>query len=145
MGFPGGLGGNQSACNMETQIWSLVWWDPLEKGATNHLSILALRIPQTEEPGGYSPWGCRVRHDWVTNTTKIAWKSHTKLVLILTCKAWFYNSKSTWHWNDKPINNRRNCLFLLLTILSTSLIGIWRRMLRCICFKWSVSLRWTHF
>ena len=30
-----------------------------------HSSILAWRIPWTEEPGGYSPWGSqRVRHDW---------------------------------------------------------------------------------
>jgi len=28
-----------------------------------HSSILAWRIPQTEEPGGYSPWGGRVGHD----------------------------------------------------------------------------------
>ena len=24
-----------------------------------HSSILAWRIPWTEEPGGYSPWGCK--------------------------------------------------------------------------------------
>ena len=24
-----------------------------------HSSILAWEIPRTEEPGGYSPWGCR--------------------------------------------------------------------------------------
>ena len=28
--------------------------DPLEKGMANHCSILAWRIPWTEEPGGYS-------------------------------------------------------------------------------------------
>ena len=32
-----------------------------------HSSILAWEIPRTEEPGGYSPWGCkRVGHDLVT-------------------------------------------------------------------------------
>ena len=31
--------------------------DPLEKGMATHSSILAWRIPWTEEPGGYSPWG----------------------------------------------------------------------------------------
>ena len=30
----------------------LVWEDPLEKGMASHFSILAWRIPQTEEPGG---------------------------------------------------------------------------------------------
>jgi len=28
-----------------------------------HFSILDWRIPWTAEPGGYSPWGRRVRHN----------------------------------------------------------------------------------
>ena len=42
------------------EIWvrSLGWEDPLEKGTATHSSILAWRIPWTEEPGGlYNPWG----------------------------------------------------------------------------------------
>ena len=41
----------------KTHIWSLGWEDPLEKGVATHSSILAWRIPWTEEPGGLSPWG----------------------------------------------------------------------------------------
>ena len=41
----------------ETQVQSLDQEDPLEKGMATHSSILAWRIPWTEEPGGYSPWG----------------------------------------------------------------------------------------
>ena len=40
----------------ETQVQSLDWEDPLEKGMATHFSILAWRIPWTEEPEGYSPW-----------------------------------------------------------------------------------------
>ena len=40
----------------ETQVQSLGQADPLEKGMTTHSSILAWRIPRTEEPGGPSPW-----------------------------------------------------------------------------------------
>ena len=36
----------------ETQVRSLAWEDPLEKGMAIHSSILAWRIPRTEEPGG---------------------------------------------------------------------------------------------
>ena len=36
----------------ETQVWSLGWEDPLEKEMATHSSILAWRIPWTEEPGG---------------------------------------------------------------------------------------------
>ena len=41
----------------ETWVQSLGQEDPLEKGMTTHSSILAWRIPWTEETGGYSPWG----------------------------------------------------------------------------------------
>ena len=42
----------------ETQVQSLGQEDPLEKGMATHSSILAWRIPWTEESGGlYSPWG----------------------------------------------------------------------------------------
>jgi len=36
----------------ETQVQSLGWEDLLEKGMATHSSILAWRIPWTEEPGG---------------------------------------------------------------------------------------------
>ena len=35
----------------ETWVRSLGWKDPLEKGKATHSSILAWRIPRTEEPG----------------------------------------------------------------------------------------------
>ena len=40
------------------------WEDPLEEGVATHSSILAWRIPWTEEPGGLQSMGSqRVRHD----------------------------------------------------------------------------------
>ena len=36
----------------ETRVHSLGREDPLEKGTATHSSILAWRIPWTEEPGG---------------------------------------------------------------------------------------------
>ena len=42
----------------ETHVQSLGQEDPLEKGVATHSSILAWRIPWTEEPNRlYSPWG----------------------------------------------------------------------------------------
>ena len=42
----------------ETLVLSLSWEDPLEKEMATHSSILAWRIPWTEEFGGlYGPWG----------------------------------------------------------------------------------------
>ena len=36
----------------ETEVRSLGWEDPMEEGMAAHSSILAWRIPWTEEPGG---------------------------------------------------------------------------------------------
>ena len=48
----------------ENCIQSLGWKDPLEKGVATHSSILAWRVPWTEEPGGLQSMGSqRVRHD----------------------------------------------------------------------------------
>ena len=48
----------------ETQVPSLGQGDPLEEGMATHFSILAWRIPWTEEPGGPQFMGPqRVRHD----------------------------------------------------------------------------------
>ena len=48
----------------ETQVQSMGQEDPLEKGMANHSSILAWRIPWTEEPGGLqSMESQRVGHD----------------------------------------------------------------------------------
>ena len=45
-------------------VGSLGQEDPLEEGMATHSSILACRIPLTEQPGGlHSLWGSRVRQD----------------------------------------------------------------------------------
>ena len=41
----------------ETWVQSLGWEDPLEEGMVTHSSILAWRIPWTEEPGGIQSMG----------------------------------------------------------------------------------------
>ena len=48
----------------ETRVRSLGWEDPLEKVLAIHSSILAWRIPQTEEPGRLQSIGLqRVSHN----------------------------------------------------------------------------------
>ena len=48
----------------EPQVQFLGWEDPLEKGMAALSSIIAWRIPWTEEPGGlWSIQSQRVRHD----------------------------------------------------------------------------------
>ena len=53
----------------ESQVQSLGRQDPLEKGMATHSSILAWRIPWTEELGRLQSVGSqRVGHNWMTNT-----------------------------------------------------------------------------
>ena len=52
----------------ETRVQSLDWEDPLEEEMAIHYSVLAWRIPWTEEPGGLQAMGSQgVGHDSVTS------------------------------------------------------------------------------
>ena len=71
-GFPGGSDGKKKKKKkkknllvmQKTWVRPLVWDDPLEKEMAIHSSILAWRIPWTEEPGGLQSIVLqRVRHD----------------------------------------------------------------------------------
>ena len=64
----------------ETQVRSLGQEDPLEKGMATHSSILAWKIPWTEEPYGLQSMGLQgVGHDRVTEyTTLFSWATCVK-------------------------------------------------------------------
>ena len=58
----------------ETWVQSLSQEEILQKGLATHFSILAWRIPRTEEPGRLKSLGSRrVGHDWVTNSYRLYW------------------------------------------------------------------------
>ena len=58
MGFPGGVSGK------EPWVQSLGQEDPLQKAMATHSSVLAWRIPWTEDPGGLQSMGSqRVEYD----------------------------------------------------------------------------------
>ena len=67
-GFPGSPVGREPACNAgDAGVLDLIPGSGIswEKGVATHSSILAWRIPWTEEPGGRRSVGShRVRHDW---------------------------------------------------------------------------------
>ena len=52
---------------LETQVRSLGWKDPLEEGTATHSSILAGRMPWTEESGGLRSIGSQ------KDVTKATW------------------------------------------------------------------------
>ena len=60
LGFSADARGEEPGCQRrrsETQVRSLGWEDLLEQGMASHSSILAWRIPRTEEPGGPQSMG----------------------------------------------------------------------------------------
>ena len=71
--FPGGpvvKNPPANAGNARDLVRSLSWEDPLEEEMVTCFSMLAWKIPWTEEPGGLSSMGVqRVRHDWATVNT----------------------------------------------------------------------------
>ena len=68
MGFPGGSADKEPACqcrrHKRSWVRSVGQEDPLEKEMATHSSILAWKIPWTEEPGGLQSMGSqRVGHN----------------------------------------------------------------------------------
>ena len=75
-----GSGGKESAEIQEAQVWSLGLKDPLEEGMATPCSILACRIPRTEESGGPQSIGSqRVEHDWETKIVSLFTRTHVAL------------------------------------------------------------------
>ena len=64
MGSPDGSAVKNLPEIQETWVGSLGWKDALGEGVATHSSILAWRIPRTEQPGGLPSMGSqRVGHD----------------------------------------------------------------------------------
>ena len=89
-GFPGGASVKESICQcMRHERWvpPLGWEDHLEQGRATHSSILAWRIPCTENPGGLQSIGLhRIRHYW----SNLAWMHSCTAVktLYMLCRNW---------------------------------------------------------
>ena len=71
------LGGKESACSAgdarDMRVQSLGWEDPLEEGMTIHSSVLAWRIPWTEEPGRFL--GVTKSHTWLSTQHTHKWRT----------------------------------------------------------------------
>ena len=83
----------------ETRVWSLGGEDPLEKEMATHSSILAWRIPGTEEPGGLqSTWSksqtwltdCAFNASYSWSISRAVNKNHVICKLIFRPRPLFY-------------------------------------------------------
>ena len=85
--FPRGTRGKESACQCrrhEMQIPSLSPEDPLERDMASHSSILAWKIPWTEEPGGLQSVGLKSQ-TWLSDWAQlnVNWVLGTERVLLI--------------------------------------------------------------
>ena len=86
-GFPSGSHGKESACNAG-DLGSIPGLGRSRGGNSNPLQYSCLENPHGKRSlAGYSLWGCRVGHDWVTKHISS---------LFLNWKFWVI---STWGWH----------------------------------------------
>ena len=93
MGFPGGSVKNPPAAQ-QTRVQSLGREDPLEKAVAIHSTILAWRIPWTEEPGGLqSMVSQRVGHECTGKSRAVSCGVIAPFFWVLVHKVLLYPSR----------------------------------------------------
>ena len=108
LSLPWWLSGKESSCQCRKykRLRFNPWLDPLEKEMATHSSILAWKIPWSEEPGGLQSMGSlRVGHAWATNTHSNWW-----------CWACFHVLMGQLHFSFGEMSIQILCPFL--TVLS---------------------------
>ena len=96
-GSPDRTGGKEPTCQCrrckEMRVQSLGREDPLEEGTATHFSILAWRMPRTEEPGKLWSIGWqRVGHNW-SNLACMQARTGSQ--------ALWSNMESRWTWREE--------------------------------------------
>ena len=103
----------------ETWIRSLDGEDPLEKEMATHSSILAWKIPWTEEPGGLQSMGLqRVGHNWATSFFNVLYFT------IKRFKNGWHHSSYVLDTSDAPKSLWRSSFCPALCVLSRLLIPL---------------------
>ena len=85
----------------ETQVHSMGWEGPLERGTATHSSILAWKIPWTEEPWqATSPWDHKESYT-ISNTNIILYTCFlTVYINFKKSNCYIYRKKRMKHWES---------------------------------------------
>ena len=84
--------------------------DPLEKEMATHSSVLAWKVPWTDDPGRLQSTGSqRVGHDWVTSLS-LSTSSHC---ILKTMRSYWLILRTEWHGEICALE----ILFWLLTVI----------------------------
>ena len=118
-GLPRGLSGKETTCQsrQKTQVPSLGREDPLEKEMATRSSILAWRIPGTEDPGRLqSMRSQRVRHDWTNKHLPHLWNSLLEFT---------YRAVSGTRMNSSFWSQQQYCQLPLSALWNHNLPSLW--------------------
>ena len=93
-----------------TWVWSQDWADLLEKGTATHSSILAWRIPWTDEPGGLQSKSLTWLSDFYFHFSGSYQVSHLWVgTWCLHFPYWWFNLVTCQHCWMSPIYNFLSC------------------------------------
>ena len=127
----------------ETQVWSLDGEDPLEEGKATHSSILAWRIPGTEESGVLQSMGShRVGYNWATKHTCTQFKV---LYLTLTSPShWGHHERREVHKYTVATITPGSTRLCYCTVITPSVVsGSLPPYATLLFFKWSCLDSWS--
>ena len=95
------------------KIWrKLGWEDPLEKEMATHSSILAQRIPWTEEPGALQSMGSQKKY---TTTEPLSTNTNTEVLgtsVIYECMIMFFSNISIFALSKYVLDSHCVCSIL---------------------------------
>ena len=117
----------------ETWVRSLGQEDPLEKEMATHSTVLAWRIPWTEEPGGLQSTGSqRVRHNFTFTFcviikggqcwSRTSWSEHRHKAGVLPLESLLFCFSHTLMYVDQIMVCRSNWLLPYLRCLHASVV-----------------------
>ena len=103
-------GGSNLPGVWEARIGSLGQEDPLEEEMATHSSILAWKIPWTEEPGGLQPIGSqRARYDWRSSGS--SWpRNQTRVSCVAGIFFTRWDTREAWGGTEARVNWCLYCL-----------------------------------
>ena len=106
---------NDQKVHFKYTCWTIWGWQAinLEKEMATHSSILAWRIPGTEEPGGLPSTGShRVRPDWCDLAVAAAGrKLYSRKI---AGKKYFPSIQSLWIGKEKIMFSDKNVIYILI-------------------------------
>ena len=131
----------------EMWVWSLGWEGALDRGMATHSSVLAWRVPWTEEPGGLQSLGShRVRQGWATEHEHSIYRASLNLqkqnLMILIVNESYTRIIHARKMKTKWRHGDTFCLFTFREAAWCVCVGGWTKGTGRNCWEWQQL--WLH-